>query len=77
MRRSTTTRWGRCLMYATALAATVTAAGCQVDVSGQTLPSPYWHDDDIQYFPAGPEAPLPRESAALEAFASGGEADLP
>ena len=28
--------------------------GCQVDVSGQTLPSAYYLQDDIQYFPAGP-----------------------
>ena len=28
--------------------------GCQVDVGGQTLPSAYYLQDDIQYFPAGP-----------------------
>ena len=26
--------------------------GCQVDVGGQTLPSAYYLQDDIQYFPA-------------------------
>jgi hypothetical protein len=40
--------------------------GCQVDVSGQTLPSPYWHSDDVQYFPAGPEFKLSREVARME-----------
>jgi len=41
--------------------------GCQVHVGGQTLPSPYYLDDDIQYFPAGPEFKLSREAAAQKA----------
>jgi hypothetical protein len=41
--------------------------GCQVSVNGQTLPSPYYLQDDVQYFPAGPEFKLPREAAALRA----------
>ena len=31
------------------------SVGCQVSVAGQTLPSPYYLHDDVQYFPAGPE----------------------
>lgn len=42
--------------------------GCQVDVSGQTLPSAYYLQDDIQYFPAGPEFKLSKEAAALKAY---------
>ena len=38
--------------------------GCQIDVGGQTLPSPYYLKDDIQYFPPGPEFKLSREAAA-------------
>jgi hypothetical protein len=41
--------------------------GCQVDVGGQTLPSPYYLTDDVQYFPAGPEMKLSREAAAMKA----------
>jgi hypothetical protein len=41
--------------------------GCQVSVGGQTLPSPYYIDDDVQYFPPGPEFKLSREAAALKA----------
>ena len=41
--------------------------GCQVDVGGQTLPSAYYLQDDIQYFPAGPEFKLSKEAAALKA----------
>jgi hypothetical protein len=36
-------------------------------MNGQTLPSPYYLYDDVQYFPAGPEFKLPREAAALRA----------
>lgn len=43
--------------------------GCQIDVGGQTLPSPYYLKDDIQYFPPGPEFKLSREAAAQKAFA--------
>jgi hypothetical protein len=42
--------------------------GCQVDVGGQTLPSAYYLQDDIQYFPAGPEFKLAKEAAALKAY---------
>ena len=38
--------------------------GCQVNVGGQTLPSPFYLDDDVQYFAPGPEFPLSREAAA-------------
>ncbi|MCX7404461.1 MAG: hypothetical protein NT089_01850 [Planctomycetia bacterium] len=43
-------------------------SGCQVDVGGQTLPSAYYLQDDIQYFPAGPEFKLSKEAAALKAY---------
>ncbi len=47
----------------------VTAAtGCQSDYAGQTLPAPYWLQDDIQYFPPGPEFKLSREAAALKEY---------
>jgi hypothetical protein len=41
--------------------------GCQVDIGGQTLPSPYYMTDDVQYFPPGPEFKLSREAAAMRA----------
>lgn len=43
------------------------ATGCQVSYNGQTLPSPFYLQDDVQYFPSGPEFKLPREAAALRA----------
>ena len=45
----------------------VGATGCQVGINGQTLPSPYYLQDDVQYFPSGPEFKLSREAAALQA----------
>jgi len=41
------------------------STGCQVEVGGQMLPSPYYMQDDIQYFPSGPKFPLWREAAAM------------
>ena len=43
-------------------------AGCQVDVGGQTLPSAYYLQDDIQYFPAGPEFKLSNQVQAMEEY---------
>ena len=43
------------------------ATGCQVDVGGQTLPSPYYMSDDVQYFAPGAEFKLAREAAAMKA----------
>ncbi len=42
------------------------STGCQVSVAGQTLPSPYYLYDDVQYFPTGPENKLANETAALK-----------
>lgn len=42
--------------------------GCQVHVGGQTLPSPFYLGDDVQYFAPGPEAKLSREAAAMKAY---------
>ncbi|MDG2407596.1 MAG: hypothetical protein P8M53_01145 [Pirellulales bacterium] len=46
------------------LALVFVATGCQVNVGGQTLPSPFYLDDDVQYFAPGPEFPLSQEAAA-------------
>lgn len=43
--------------------------GCfQTTVGGQTLPSAYYLDDDVQYFPAGPETKLSNQIRALERY---------
>ena len=58
---------GRMGMLVLAVTGPALVTGCQVDVGGQTLPSAYYLQDDIQYFPAGPEFKLSKEAAALKA----------
>lgn len=64
--RSTVYR-GRSLL-GLGLLALATAAGCQASIGGQTLPSPYWTQDDVQYFGPGPEFKLAREAAQMKAY---------
>jgi hypothetical protein len=47
------------------LAACIVSTGCQIDVAGQTLPSPYYLTDDVQYYAPGPEFKLANEATAL------------
>jgi hypothetical protein len=42
--------------------------GCQVHVAGQTLPSPWYIEDDVQFFAPGPEFKLSNEAAAQKAY---------
>jgi hypothetical protein len=45
------------------------STGCfQTTVAGQTLPSAYFLDDDVQYFSAGPEQKLSNQIRALERY---------
>jgi hypothetical protein len=48
------------------LVAALLSTGCQVEMAGQTLPSPYYLTDDVQYYAPGPEFKLAREAAALK-----------
>jgi hypothetical protein len=59
---------GRMGMLVLAVTGPTFVTGCQVDVGGQTLPSAYYLQDDIQYFPAGPEFKLSKEAAAQKAY---------
>lgn len=52
-----------------ALLVPIGLTGCQSDPGGQTLPSPYYMSDDVQYFPHGAQFKLPREAAAMKAAA--------
>jgi hypothetical protein len=70
-RRRPTRSWQNILGTGLLGFAACAAAGCQIDVAGQTLPSPYYIYDDVQYFPAGPEFQLEREAAEMRAVAEG------
>ncbi|MDP6722151.1 MAG: hypothetical protein QGF59_26035 [Pirellulaceae bacterium] len=48
--------------------AALSATGCQSHIGGQTLPSPYYLTDDVQYFAPGLENKLSSEAAAMKAF---------
>ena len=67
MNISTSNRSGRLQLWAggMVLLACGASTGCQVDVAGQTLPSPYHLSDDVQYYAPGPEFKLANEAAAL------------
>ncbi len=49
------------------LLACASLTGCQVSVGGQTLPSPYYIFDDVQYFPSGHEFILQNEADFISA----------
>ncbi|TWT42738.1 hypothetical protein [Botrimarina hoheduenensis] len=49
------------------LVACAALTGCQIDVAGQTLPSPYYLTDDVQYYAPSSEFKLAKEAAALKA----------
>ncbi len=55
MKRKTTIHWINGLLCVAALCSAATFSGCQVSLAGQTLPSPYYFKDDIQYYRKGPE----------------------
>jgi hypothetical protein len=48
------------------LPAALLATGCQSDYAGQTLPSPWYLTDDVQYYAPGPGFKLAREAAAMQ-----------
>lgn|GEM_PF-287012 len=51
------------------LTANLASVGClQTTIGGQTLPSAYYLDDDVQYFPSGPETKLANQIRALERY---------
>ncbi len=68
MKSKTSNRWIHLTWCAVGLLAALPAAGCQVSVGGQTLPSPYYASDDVQYFAPGTEFKLSREAAAMKAY---------
>lgn len=48
--------------------AAIASTGCQIDVAGQTLPSPHYVYDDIQIYPKGAEFKLQNEADAMKAY---------
>lgn len=71
MRLPQITNWSRLAISAAAGLVLIGASGCQTNVGGQVLPSAYFLQDDVQYFPAGPEDKLFNERRALEEYKAG------
>ncbi|NLF08303.1 MAG: hypothetical protein GX594_10030 [Pirellulaceae bacterium] len=61
-------RGPRFLLFGVLMLAGIGLTGCQVETGGQTLPSPYYMSDDVQYFPPGSEFKLANEAAAMKAY---------
>jgi hypothetical protein len=68
MKPEKTTRWLSWVLCAFGLLAVASSTGCQVSVGGQTLPSPYYLTDDVQYYAPATEFRLAREAAAMKAY---------
>ena len=57
-------RPGILLTLVAVIASSALLSGCQTTIGGQTLPSPDYAADDVQYFPAGPEFKLTNQVEA-------------
>jgi hypothetical protein len=68
-----TCRWAAAA--AVAMPALMALTGCQVELAGQTLPSPFYLKDDFQYYPPASEFKLAREAAALQEQAAALESE--
>lgn len=56
------------LSFLAAIASSALLTGCQTSIGGQTLPSATYLDDDVQYFPAGPEFKLTNQVEAARKY---------
>jgi len=61
-------RTGILLSMLAAMASSALLTGCQTSIGGQTLPSATYLDDDVQYFPAGPEFKLTNQVEASRKY---------
>jgi hypothetical protein len=68
MKMNTSQRWLRLTLSGLGLAACLGTTGCQMNIGGQTLPSPYYLDDDVQYYAPATEFKLSKEAAAMKAY---------
>ena len=75
MKTSKPQSWLSAALGGMVLYAAFSATGCgviatpfQVTAGGQTLPSAYYIQDDVQYFAPGPEFKLSREAAAMKQY---------
>lgn len=77
MKRPRIMNWSRLAVSAAAGLVLVGATGCQTNIGGQVMPSAYYLQDDVQYFPAGSEDKLYNERRALDQYKAGLEQPPP
>jgi hypothetical protein len=64
------------LLAIIAVAVVCSRSQTQIESAGQMIPSPYWLDEDVQYF-APPGFKLQREAAAMRAYKADLDRQLP
>ncbi len=57
---------GMLFCFGLLVALIVSSVGCQSHIGGQTLPSGYYLQDDVQYYSAGSKNTLQNESMKLQ-----------
>ncbi len=62
--KTPSSRPGILLSLAAVFASSALFTGCQTTIGGQTLPSPDYLTDDVQFYPAGPEFKLTNQVEA-------------
>ena len=68
MSQSRESRSRKAALWGLGLAGCFGLTGCMGEYAGQNLPSPYYLDAQIQYFPHGPEFKLTKEAQAQKEF---------
>lgn len=71
------------LSFLAAIVSSALLTGCQTSIGGQTLPSATYLDDDVNFYPAGPEFKLRNQVEAARKYkleqqqlrAGGGDGD--
>ena len=58
------------LLFGVGLVAVSFGSGCQSHMAGQNLPSPWYTNDDVQYFAPSTEMKLAREAAVMKEYAA-------
>lgn len=68
MKASNSSNWLKAVAVGVSMAVVAGATGCQVDVGGQTLPSGFYLEDDVQYFAPGHKFKLQNEADAQQLY---------
>jgi hypothetical protein len=68
MKSDSATQRLRLLLCGLGLVTALGVTGCQSSIGGQVLPSPYYLEDDVQYYAPATEFRLAREAAKMKEY---------